>query len=107
MAGLAEDDLQAYWQRAALRTLTPYTLSERGLIEEQLQRVREQGYAMVDGEYEVGMRVLAVPLHDRHGDLKATLSITTHASRVSIEELRQRYLMTLYEAQALLKPILD
>lgn len=107
LAGLAEDALQAYWQRVALRALTPYTLSERGLIEEQLQRVREQGYAMVDGEYEVGMRVLAVPLHDRHGDLKATLSITTHASRVSIEELRQRYLMTLYEAQALLKPILD
>lgn len=107
LAGLAEDALQAYWQRAALRALTPYTLSERGLIEAQLQRVREQGYAMVDGEYEVGMRVLAVPLHDRHGDLKATLSITTHASRMSIEELRQRYLMTLYEAQALLKPILD
>ncbi|MNT25722.1 hypothetical protein D3C72_1612560 [compost metagenome] len=53
------------------------------------------------------MRVLAVPLYGRSGRLQATLSITTHASRLSLEEMRLRYLLPLYEAQALLKPVLD
>ncbi|MNF12391.1 hypothetical protein D3C80_2138550 [compost metagenome] len=55
----------------------------------------------------MGMRVLGVPLLDRSGRLKATLAITTHASRLSIDELRFRHLPALYEAQALLKPVLD
>lgn len=37
----------------------------------------------------------------------ATLSITTHASRLSLDEMRLRYLLPLYEAQALLKPVFD
>ncbi|MNC76674.1 hypothetical protein D3C75_1284440 [compost metagenome] len=53
------------------------------------------------------MRVLGVPLLGRAGQLKATLTITTHASRLSIDEIRLRYLPTLYEAQALLRPVLD
>ena len=64
-------------------------------------------HALVDQEFEVGMRVLTVPLYGRSGRLQASLSLTTHASRVSIEEMRLRYLLPLYEAQALLKPVLD
>lgn len=67
--------------------------------------MRQQGYSIVDQEYEIGMRVLGVPLLDRSGQLKATLTITTHASRLSVDEIRLRYLPPLYEAQALLKPV--
>ena len=52
------------------------------------------------------MRVLGVPLRDRYGELKAAMALTTHASRMTIDEMRQRYLTPLYEAQALLKPVL-
>jgi IclR family pca regulon transcriptional regulator len=51
------------------------------------------------------MRVIGVPLRNRAGELRATLSLTTHASRASLEELRFRYLMPLFEAQELLKPV--
>ncbi|MDZ3992107.1 IclR family transcriptional regulator domain-containing protein [Pseudomonas sp. Teo4] len=100
----ARDD---YFARNPPRSLTPYTQTDRGSLEAELQRVRVQGYSIVDQEYEIGMRVLGVPLLDRAGQLKATLTITTHASRLSVEEIRLRYLPPLYEAQALLKPVLD
>lgn len=100
----ARDD---YFARNPPRSLTPYTQTDRASLEAQLQQVREQGYSLVDQEYEIGMRVLGVPLLDRAGQLKATLTITTHASRLSVEEIRLRYLPPLYEAQALLKPVLD
>lgn len=100
----ARDD---YFSRNPLRPLTPYTQTDRARLEAVLQQVRAQGFCIVDQEYEIGMRVLGVPLVDRAGQLKATLTITTRASRLSVDEIRLRYLPALYEAQALLKPVLD
>lgn len=107
LASLAEEELQAYFARVELRGLTPHTCVDEAALREELRRVASQGYAEVDQEFEVGMRVLGAPLLDRHGVLRSTLTITTHASRISLEEMRRRYLMPLYEAQALLKPIMD
>jgi len=50
--------------------------------------------------------VLSVPLIDREGQLQATLTLTTHASRMTVEQMRERYLSALYEGQALLRPIM-
>ncbi|WP_176509244.1 MULTISPECIES: IclR family transcriptional regulator domain-containing protein [Pseudomonas] len=107
LAWLEAQQREEYFARNPLQALTPYTQTDRVLLEAELQRVRAQGYSIVDQEYEIGMRVLGVPLLDRSGQLKATLTITTHASRLSIDEMRLRYLATLYEAQGLLKPVLD
>ncbi|MFV3288692.1 IclR family transcriptional regulator domain-containing protein [Pseudomonas sp. NY11955] len=107
LAWLDEADRDAYFARNPLRALTPYTQTDRSQLEAELQRVQAQGFCIVDQEYEIGMRVLGVPLLDRAGRLKATLTITTHASRLSVDEIRLRYLPALYEAQALLRPVLD
>lgn len=107
LASLEAEALASYFQRVELQPLTPYTQTGQKALGDELAKVAQQGYATIDGEYEVGMRVLGVPLCDRHGDLKATLSITTHASRGDIKDMCQRHLTTLYEAQALLRPILD
>ncbi|WP_060493690.1 IclR family transcriptional regulator [Pseudomonas sp. NBRC 111140] len=107
LAWLDEADRDEYLVRNPLRALTPYTQTDRAQLEAALQRVKAQGFCIVDQEYEIGMRVLGVPLLDRAGQLKATLTITTHASRLSVDEVRLRYLPALYEAQALLRPVLD
>ncbi|MAK87885.1 MAG: IclR family transcriptional regulator [Pseudomonas sp.] len=105
LASLSEQALADYFSRVSLRGLTPHTQVDPVVIREALQQVAEQGFALVDQEFEVGMRVIGVPLRNRAGELRATLSLTTHASRASLEELRFRYLMPLFEAQELLKPV--
>lgn len=107
LAALGPAQRDEYFARNPLRALTPYTVTDRVVLEEALERVSAQGYCIVDQEYEIGMRVLGVPLLDRAGRLKATLTITTHASRLSVEEIRLRYLAPLYEAQVLLRPVFD
>lgn len=107
LASLDEAELNAYFQRNPLRQLTPYTQTDLPALRAEIARIASQGFAVVDQEYEISMRVIGVPLIDRTGRLRATLAITTHASRLSVEELRFRYLAPLYEAQALLKPVLD
>ncbi|MFY0995339.1 IclR family transcriptional regulator domain-containing protein, partial [Pseudomonas juntendi] len=103
---LGEGAQAEYFARNALQALTPYTQTDPVLLQAELQRVKAQGFCIVDQEYEIGMRVLGVPLLDRAGQLQATLTITTHASRLSMDEIRLRYLPALYEAQALLRPVL-
>lgn len=106
LAWLGEGAQAEYFARNALQALTPYTQTDPVLLQAELQRVKAQGFCIVDQEYEIGMRVLGVPLLDRAGQLQATLTITTHASRLSMDEIRLRYLPALYEAQALLRPVL-
>ncbi|MBA6141669.1 helix-turn-helix domain-containing protein [Pseudomonas juntendi] len=106
LAWLGEGAEAEYFARNALQALTPYTQTDPVLLQAELQRVKAQGFCIVDQEYEIGMRVLGVPLLDRAGQLQATLTITTHASRLSMDEIRLRYLPALYEAQALLRPVL-
>lgn len=107
LAELDEDELAAYFQRNTLQAITPYTVTDVARLSEAIALIRQQGYASVSQEFEVGMHVLGVPLRNRFGQMKASLSVTTHASRVSLEDMRERYLMPLYEAQALLRPVLD
>lgn len=107
LAQLQPAELRSYLQRVEQRPLTPYTKVTVAALEEELERVREQGFCIVDQEFEVGMAVLSVPLRDRKGALKAALSITTQVARLNPQAMQQRYLPALYEAQALLRPVLD
>ena len=105
LAYASQTEQDDYLARIPLRALTPYTQTDKSGLRAVLAQVAQQGFSCVDQEYEINMRVLSVPLFDRAGQLKATLSVTTHATRLSVEEMRQRYLGPLYEAQALLRPI--
>ena len=106
LASFSQEALCAYFQRNPPRAITPYTLTDEVLIRREIALAGERGYVRVDQEYEVGMRVLSVPLIDREGQLQATLTLTTHASRMTVEDMRERYLSPLYEGQALLRPIM-
>ncbi|WP_423357702.1 IclR family transcriptional regulator domain-containing protein [Pseudomonas citronellolis] len=107
LAALGEAELAAYFERNPPRALTPYTLTDMDALRAEIAKVARQGFCVVDQEYEIGMRVIGVPLLDRSGRMRASLAITTHASRLGLDEMRLRYLPALYEAQALLRPVVD
>ena len=63
-------------------------------------KVRSQGWALVDQELEDGVRSVAAPLRDRSGRAIAAINVSTHAGRVSLDELRGPILSSLLEAVA-------
>ena len=65
---------------------------------ECLQEVRQQGWCIVDQELEQGLRSIAVPVYDASGQVVAALNVSTHAGRVSRNELEQRFLPGLLSA---------
>jgi IclR family pca regulon transcriptional regulator len=78
--------------------LTERTIDTLAGLHAELQRVREQGFALVDQEIEMGVRSLAVPLHDRHGTVIASVNVSAHASRVTAQRLRREFLPPLQRA---------
>ncbi len=100
LAGLPDEQLDAYLDRAALLRLTPHTLSDAGALRAELDRVRTQGWALVDQELEEGLRSVAAPIRDRDGAVVAAINVSAHASRASRDAVRKTLLGPLLAAAA-------
>lgn len=98
LAGLPEDELEARLERAELRKLTSRTVEAVADLRSEIERVRRQGYAIVDEELEEGLRSIAVPIHDGSGAVTAAMNISTQTSRTTIVEMRRRLLPALRDA---------
>jgi IclR family transcriptional regulator, pca regulon regulatory protein len=100
LADLAPAQLDEYFSRAGLEKLTPATLNKEADLRRALARARSQGWCMVDQELEVGVRSVAVPLHDSSGRVFAAMNISTNATRVPAERLLGEFLPLLRKTAA-------
>lgn len=70
--------------------------------------MKRDSYAIVDQELEIGLRSIAVPLQDSSGTVVAALNTSTHAQRISMEEMQTMFLPALrvaaHELSLLLAP---
>lgn len=99
LAGLpAPEVLQRlrHMPRVALTTKTIYSVSR---VVELVDRCREEGHAGNDGELEVGVRSMAVPVRDRQGQVVAAMSIAVRVERMGMGEFREAFLPMLNRAR--------
>ncbi len=97
LAFAPEEALEAYLGRVVLEPLTPHTVADPSALREELGRVRERGWALVDQELEVGLRSLAAPVFNPRGEAIAAINVsTTSASsgRFADAELASRLVTT-------------
>jgi IclR family pca regulon transcriptional regulator len=87
LAHLPSDELEDFLRRADLAPVLPRTIADPDDLRAELKRVREQGYAVVDQELELGLAAIAVPVRDRLGRVRAAINLSTHTGRRSAEEL--------------------
>ena len=100
LAGMSDDELEAYFQNAPFEQRTPKTLVTREQLAVRLKDVRRQNYAIIDGEVELGVRSVAVPVRAGDGKTIAAVNVGTSAARVSLEQLKKNILPQLREAAA-------
>ncbi|MCY1459389.1 Pca regulon regulatory protein [compost metagenome] len=98
LAALDDTSLGEYLDHAELQAKTSRTIHTPEALLECLQEVRQQGWCIVDQELEQGLRSIAVPVYDASGQVVAALNVSTHAGRVSRNELEQRFLPGLLSA---------
>lgn len=97
LAALSEPELAEALAADEPRALTERTLTAAADLESELSRVRSQGWAMVDGELEAGLRSLAAPVHGRDGGVVAAVNISTSASGGSPRRLLDEHLPLLLD----------
>jgi IclR family transcriptional regulator, pca regulon regulatory protein len=83
-----------------LDAITPATIATRAELEAELDRVTRHGYAIVDQELEVGLRSVAVPIHDAGGGVIAAVNLSVHAATMTAAEMRKRLLPALRDTAA-------
>ncbi|MBB5328119.1 IclR family transcriptional regulator domain-containing protein [Tunturiibacter gelidoferens] len=98
LAYLPTEQLEQYLAKAALTPHTTRTITSVEKLRLALRNVRRNGYALVDQEYEVGLRSLAVPVYASSGRVVATLNLSGNAPRISVLEMQSRFLNHLRNA---------
>jgi IclR family transcriptional regulator, pca regulon regulatory protein len=97
LAYLPPQSLEAYLANAPFEALTKRTVTSAVDLRKHLALVRQRGWAFADQESEVGIRTVAAPLFNHNNQVDAALNVSGHAARVSMEELKRRYLPVLLD----------
>jgi IclR family pca regulon transcriptional regulator len=100
LAHLTPEEREGYLERATLTQRTRRTISGADDLRAELDRVRTQGWSLVDQELEEGLRALAVPVRSRRGVAVAAVNVATHASRSSLDDIRRALLPPLLATAA-------
>ncbi len=78
---------RAVLDAVALHAHTPRTLTDRRLLEQDLDAARARGFALDDGEQTEEVRSLGAPVLDRHGVPLGAISLTVPVFRMSLATL--------------------
>ncbi len=83
LAWLPAGDREAYLATGPFPPLTARTITEPDALRRELARVREQGFALDDGEIAEGLQCIAVPVRSPDGRVLAALSASRGAAQVA------------------------
>ena len=73
----------------SLAAFTPKTITSLPRFKQELKKIRAQGYALDDEEFERGLRCIGAPVRDHTGRVVAAISIAGPVFRVSRQRLPQ------------------
>ncbi|WP_102960502.1 IclR family transcriptional regulator domain-containing protein [Mangrovicella endophytica] len=106
LAALPEDEAIGLLGRDPLPARTPKTITAPDAILAELAAVRQQGYAIIDQEVEMGLRSIAVPLHSARRRVVAALNTGVAAVQAEPQDLVSLYLPELLRVQEELRSVL-
>jgi IclR family pca regulon transcriptional regulator len=95
LAPLSDAEVVDIYERSDRRRVTEHTVASAAELLDRLADVRRDGWALVDQELEMGVRSIAAPIVDPQGRTVAALNIGTHAGRVDLDELNERFVPAL------------
>lgn len=87
LAFLPQEELDAFLKSAKLKPLTPYTITKRKKLKEELEQTRQRGFAVDNEELALGLRCVAAPVFDYAGRCSYSISIAGPAMRITHEAI--------------------
>jgi DNA-binding IclR family transcriptional regulator len=90
LAALAQEQFDRYLARAELKSYTRNTITGSEPLRREIAEVRRAGMAFDNGEFDIEVRCVAVPVRDFTGQVVGTLGISGPVWRLSVETLQKR-----------------
>jgi DNA-binding IclR family transcriptional regulator len=82
LAHLSDERYEWILDRHGLPEVTPHTFTSRSALEDELQRIRDRGYATDEGERIEGVRCVAAPVVSSDGTVLGAVSVSAPKSRL-------------------------
>lgn len=87
LADLPLDLLEEYVRNRTFKSFTSSTITSPNKLIQHLTRVREQGFALDEGELEDSVRCIAAPVRDDNGKVIAAAGVAGPSMRLTPEKL--------------------
>lgn len=76
------NEVKSYFLSHPLKAFTDKTITDLEALERELEKIRQVGYALDQGEHEAEVRCIAAPIFNMQGEVVAALSISGPAGRM-------------------------
>jgi DNA-binding IclR family transcriptional regulator len=89
LASLRPDQLERFLERVELSPSTEKSITETPVLLREIEQVRRTGIAFDDGEFNLEVRCVAVPVKDFTGKIVGALGISGPVWRLSNQDLQR------------------
>lgn len=89
LANASETHLKNYLLDPGLFPRTPHSFTDADLFKKELQKIKENGFAIDDEENVPGIRCIGAPVRDHTGHVTHAISLTTLALETSTAQLEK------------------
>ncbi|MCW8885881.1 MAG: helix-turn-helix domain-containing protein [Cellvibrionaceae bacterium] len=105
LSALPGDQLERTLVETNFQKLTPNTMTLEELRVE-IEKVQQQGYAIVDQELELGMRAVAVPIYDRRHQVRFAMNVSSHVSSFTLDQIKEEFVPAMLQASSDMSEVL-
>ena len=86
LANLSQAECRRLLSISEFKPYTPHTLTTPEQLQPELQKIREQGYAVENGEFKVGLRSVSAPVRDATGEVRYAVGVVGMFRQVYSED---------------------
>lgn len=89
LAQMDDARVERILQENPMASFTDHTITDMAILRENLEQIRERGFAVDEEERNVGMRCIAAPVFDLNREAIAGISVSGPTSRVRQDNIAQ------------------
>ncbi|MFT4145063.1 MAG: IclR family transcriptional regulator [Mobilitalea sp.] len=87
LAELKQEEIEYIWEHSHIEKKTEYTITTLSQLQEELEEVRKNGFALDNEENELGVRCIAVCVKSHNGQPNNAFSISAPAVRMTADRI--------------------
>lgn len=89
LSTMDDEEVEAVWDKISIKKLTDYTIIDLDHMKQELQSIRQKGYATDEQENELGVRCVAIPLFNYTKKAWGAISVSGPLERMSDDVIGQ------------------